>query len=227
MTSQPSGNSQMSSQRDKVPRDAKVMELILRSAGVEDFEPKVVQQLLEFAHRYTIDVIQDASAYAEHTGKNEIDIEDVKLAIQGRINHSFVAPPRQEFLVQLAREQNKEPLPSVPLKYGLRLPPEKYCLTALNFQLVPEQPLSLSSQRYMEEDPTLSLKVEEPQQIVSSETDDAMTGIQHNDIDVGTTTKNNLSSDEMDYDMPDTSDPTSLEKGSYKRPAEDDEYDDF
>jgi hypothetical protein len=45
---------------------------------------------------YTVDVIQDASAYAEHAGKNDIDEDDVKLAIQGRITHSFTAPPRQE-----------------------------------------------------------------------------------------------------------------------------------
>lgn len=51
MAAQASNNPQVSSQRDKIPRDSKVMELILRSAGVEEFEPKVVQQLLEFAHR--------------------------------------------------------------------------------------------------------------------------------------------------------------------------------
>lgn len=45
---------------------------------------------------YTVDVIQDASAYAEHAAKNDIDIDDVKLAIQGRITHSFTSPPRQE-----------------------------------------------------------------------------------------------------------------------------------
>lgn len=43
-----------------------------------------------------------------------------------------------QFLAQLAKEQNKEPLPSVPLKYGLRLPPDRHCLTAINFQLIPE-----------------------------------------------------------------------------------------
>ncbi|RIB02825.1 transcription initiation factor IID, 31kD subunit-domain-containing protein [Gigaspora rosea] len=137
MTAQPSNNVQPL-QRDQVPRDSKVMELIIRSAGVSDFEPKVVQQLLEFTHRYTIDVIQDAAAYAEHTGKNDIDDDDIKLAIQGRINHSFIHPPQQEFLTQLAKEQNKEPLPQVPLRYGLRLPPERHCLTALNFKIISE-----------------------------------------------------------------------------------------
>jgi hypothetical protein len=41
-------------------------------------------------------------------------------------------------LAQLAKERNREPLPPVPEKYGLRLPPDRHCLTAVNFQLIPE-----------------------------------------------------------------------------------------
>lgn len=33
------------------PRDAKIISLILQSLGVEQYDPKVVVQLLEFAHR--------------------------------------------------------------------------------------------------------------------------------------------------------------------------------
>ncbi|CAO3662240.1 unnamed protein product [Rhizopus microsporus] len=32
------------------PRDAELISLILQSLGVEDYDPKVVHQLLEFAH---------------------------------------------------------------------------------------------------------------------------------------------------------------------------------
>lgn len=32
------------------PRDARIVSLILQSLGVEDYDPKVVHQLLEFAH---------------------------------------------------------------------------------------------------------------------------------------------------------------------------------
>lgn len=32
------------------PRDARIISLILQSLGVEDYDPKVVHQLLEFAH---------------------------------------------------------------------------------------------------------------------------------------------------------------------------------
>ncbi|RHZ88098.1 hypothetical protein Glove_26g138 [Diversispora epigaea] len=244
MTAQASNNSQVSSQRDKIPRDSKVMELILRSAGVEEFEPKVVQQLLEFAHRYTIDVIQDASAYAEHTGKNEMDIDDVKLAIQGRINHSFIAPPKQEFLAQLAKEQNKEPLPPVPLKYGLRLPPDRHCLTAINFQLIPEPPPPPPMPQYMQEDNNTFSRLEGNNETSSSlpTEKDAMTGVQptssintpinnnNHDDDDDIPKKGISPTDETDYDMPDVEETQDQElkmNASYKRPAEDDEYDDF
>ncbi|KAI1296369.1 Transcription initiation factor TFIID subunit 9 [Mortierella claussenii] len=123
------------------PRDAKVISLILQSLSVEDAEQKVIHQLLEFAHRYTTDVFQDALLYSEHAGRTEVGLDDVKLAIQGRVNHSFTSPPPKEFLLELAEEKNKVPLPLIPEKYGIRLPHERHCLTAVNFQLIPELPL--------------------------------------------------------------------------------------
>ncbi|KAF9172956.1 Transcription initiation factor TFIID subunit 9 [Mortierella sp. AD011] len=123
-----------------LPRDAKVISLILQSLSVEDAEQKVIHQLLEFAHRYTTDVFQDALLYSEHAGRTEVGLEDVKLAIQGRVNHSFTSPPPKEFLLELAEEKNKVPLPIIQEKYGIRLPHERHCLTAVNFQLIPELP---------------------------------------------------------------------------------------
>ncbi|KAF9977545.1 Transcription initiation factor TFIID subunit 9 [Actinomortierella ambigua] len=122
------------------PRDAKVISLILQSLEVEDAEQNVIHQLLDFAHRYTVDVFQDALLYSEHAGTNEVGLEDVRLAIQGRVNHSFTSPPPKEFLLELAEAKNRVPLPLIPDKYGIRLPPERHCLTAVNFQLIPELP---------------------------------------------------------------------------------------
>ncbi|KAG0301581.1 Transcription initiation factor TFIID subunit 9 [Dissophora globulifera] len=122
------------------PRDAKIISLILQSLSVEDAEEKVIHQLLEFSHRYTTDVFQDALLYSEHAGRTDVILDDVKLAIQGRVNHSFTSPPPKEFLLELAEEKNKVPLPLIPEKYGIRLPHERHCLTAVNFDLIPELP---------------------------------------------------------------------------------------
>ncbi|KAI8334768.1 transcription initiation factor IID, 31kD subunit-domain-containing protein [Chlamydoabsidia padenii] len=122
------------------PEDATLISLVLQSLGVYEYDPKVVQQLLEFAHRYTTDVFQDALVYSEHANKSDIDLDDIQLAIQGRVNHSFTTPPPKEFLLELAEEKNKTPLPLIPEKYGNRLPADRYCLTGLNFSIVPNAP---------------------------------------------------------------------------------------
>jgi len=123
--------------RTDLPRDAKVVALILKSMGVEDYEPRVLNQFLEFLHRYTTDVLQDAQVFCEHSNKTEIDLDDVRLAIQSRVNQSFTQPPSREVLLELAHKKNSIPLPLLP-KSGVHLPPEAYCLTASNFQLEPE-----------------------------------------------------------------------------------------
>ncbi|KAJ2263724.1 Transcription initiation factor TFIID subunit 9 [Coemansia sp. RSA 376] len=73
-------------------------------------------------------------------------MEDVRLAIQGRVNYSFTSPPDKDFLLELAEERNRQPLPIIPEKYGVRLPPEKHTLTGINFHIVPEQRNSQRSQ---------------------------------------------------------------------------------
>lgn len=40
-----------------------------------------------------------------------------------------------KFLIEVAREKNSTPLPLIPEKFGPRLPPERYCLTASNYKL--------------------------------------------------------------------------------------------
>lgn len=74
--------------------------------------------------------------YCDHAGRNEINAQDVRLALQSRINHSFVPPPPREFLVDLAAKKNSLPLPLIPEEEGvLRLPPEKHCLVSANYRL--------------------------------------------------------------------------------------------
>ena len=56
---------------------------ILRSMGVEEFEPHVLRQLLEYMHRYCAEVFADGADFAEHSGRaGQIECEDVKLAVR-------------------------------------------------------------------------------------------------------------------------------------------------
>ncbi len=118
-----------------IPREAGVMVAILKEAGVTDYEPRVVSQMLEFAYRYVSDILEDAKVYSEHAEKKNIDGEDVELAIQSRVETSFTRPPPREFLVDLAKEKNSVPLPDIKQQYGLKLPPDRYCLLQPNYRL--------------------------------------------------------------------------------------------
>jgi transcription initiation factor TFIID subunit 9B len=120
------------------PREAKLMAVLLNSLGVANHHPNVVPMLMEFAHRYAMEICEDALMYAGHSARTDPELADVKLAIQAKVNYSFTPPPQKEFLLELADEVNKEPLPELSEQYGLRLPKDDYRLTQSNFQIVPD-----------------------------------------------------------------------------------------
>ncbi|ELR25323.1 TAF9 RNA polymerase II, TATA box binding protein (TBP)associated factor, putative [Acanthamoeba castellanii str. Neff] len=100
-----------------LPNDAKIIAQILKSMGIDEVEGRVIPQLLEFMHRYVREVLEDAAIYANHAGKASVlDLDDVRLAIQSRVNYSFTQPPPREFLIELAHTKNVVPLPFPPLR---------------------------------------------------------------------------------------------------------------
>ncbi|CAK7356519.1 unnamed protein product [Dovyalis caffra] len=125
----------MAEGEEDMPRDAKIVKSLLKSMGVEDYEPCVVHQFLELWYRYVVDVLTDAQVYSEHAGKTAIDCDDVKLAIQSKVNFSFSQPPPREVLLELARNRNKIPLPKSIAGLGISLPPEQDTLISPNYQL--------------------------------------------------------------------------------------------
>ncbi|KAA1118917.1 Transcription initiation factor TFIID subunit 9 [Puccinia graminis f. sp. tritici] len=126
------------------PRDARIIALLLASMGVQSASEGVVRVLMEFAHRYTVDILSDALVYAEHAGRAHAahgpDVEDVRLAVQAKVEHSMSGPMSKEFLLNLADNLNRTALPPIPERYGIRLPPEKDRLTAPNFDIAPKPP---------------------------------------------------------------------------------------
>ncbi|RWR78780.1 transcription initiation factor TFIID subunit 9 [Cinnamomum micranthum f. kanehirae] len=137
---------------EDVPRDAKIVKTLLRSMGVREYEPRVVHQFLELWYRYVVDVLSDAQTYSEHAGKPSIDCDDVKLAIQTKVNFSFSQPPPREVLLELARSRNKIPLPKSIAGPGIPLPPEQDTLISPNYQLVIPRKRSAQAVEETEED---------------------------------------------------------------------------
>src|SRR5690606_19394322 len=77
-----SGSTQTQQGPAIAPKTAQAISLILQSMGVEDAEPRVIHQLLDFTFRTTIDFVEHASLLAEHAGRQELAVDDVQLAIQ-------------------------------------------------------------------------------------------------------------------------------------------------
>ncbi|OCT66040.1 hypothetical protein XELAEV_18042294mg [Xenopus laevis] len=117
------------------PKDAQVMAQILKDMGITEYEPRVINQMLEFTYRYVTTILEDAKIYSSHAKKSDVDADDVRLAIQCRTDQSFTSPPPRDFLLDIARQKNQTPLPLIKPYAGPRLPPDRYCLTAPNYRL--------------------------------------------------------------------------------------------
>jgi len=138
-------NGNMEAPESRKPRDARIIHLILSSLGVTSYQERVPLMLMDFAYRYTSSVLQDALLFSDaingtaNTGGTNppatITIQDLRMSVASRINHQFNTSLPKEFLLEIAQERNKVALPTVGKEFGVRLPPEKYCLTGINWDL--------------------------------------------------------------------------------------------
>lgn len=139
------------SQTNIVPRDVRLLHLIFATQGIQNYQDHVPLQLMDFAHRYTVGVLKDALTYNDHAkpsnansnlnsnANTTVNTEDIRLAIAARTNYQFKPTPPKELLLELAQERNSKPLPQVIPKWGLNLPPEKYCLTCKDWDNIDDE----------------------------------------------------------------------------------------
>lgn len=80
-------------------------------------------------------ILDDAKVFANHSRKKSIELDDVKLALELILDKAFTTPPSRHVLAKLAEVRNSMPLPPVKPHCGLRLPPDRYCLSACNYKL--------------------------------------------------------------------------------------------
>lgn len=119
-----------------LPKDALVIIEILKDMGIEH-EHKVITHLLEFLYRYVTTVVEDAKLVSNHSKKKIIDNEDIRLAVQMYNEQNFCSPPPKDVLLEVAQSRNSNPLPppKPSSSTGVRLPPDRFCLTAANYRL--------------------------------------------------------------------------------------------
>ncbi len=137
----------------KRPRDARLIHMILANLGVTAYQQRVPLQLMDFAYRYTSSTLQDAlhlssegygagrGGAAAATANNDlstINLPALRLSIASRLNYQFSSSLPKEFLQEVAQERNRVALPAVGRDWGVRLPPERYCLTGVGWGLKEE-----------------------------------------------------------------------------------------
>lgn len=145
-------NSQVDKDRLKRPRDARLIHLVLANYGVNAYQERVPLQLMDFAYRYTSSTLQDAIHFVSEgygtsgpgtgSGKaaaqndlNSVTLSSLRLSIASRTHYQFNPTLPKEFYNDIAQEKNRVGLPPVSKDWGMRLPPEQYCLTGAGWNL--------------------------------------------------------------------------------------------
>jgi len=63
---------------------------------------------MEFMTYYTQDLLNEAGILSEYAQKSEVDIHDLKLAIECKQKLSFTRPLPNEFIQEIASQKNNE-----------------------------------------------------------------------------------------------------------------------
>jgi Transcription initiation factor IID, 31kD subunit len=64
--------------------------------GATQYEPRVVLQLAERMRKYTADLLYDARDYANHAAHPNIEVTDVRLAVQERKFSAITNVPQRD-----------------------------------------------------------------------------------------------------------------------------------
>lgn len=139
------------------PRDARLIHMIIANLGVTAYQERVPLQVMDFAYRYTSSTLQDAlhltsegyggsgpgggSRGGASTNVNDmgsITLSALRLSIASRTHYQFNPSIPKEYYQDLAQERNRVALPTVGKDWGVRLPPERYCLTGVGWGLKEE-----------------------------------------------------------------------------------------
>lgn len=110
---------------------------ILNELGMCEYEAAVPTMLLDLVHARVGELLDDAKVLSTHAGKQKVDLDDVRLAVQlkQQAETSNSGPPPRELLLELSRARNAHPLPQVKPYAVIRLPTDRYCVVSSNYRL--------------------------------------------------------------------------------------------
>lgn len=142
--SQKRGNSKKSDASKKgadSPADAAIVRKALEMMGVDDYQPAVVSQLLEYVYREIDQSIVGAADMARFAGRpNEVQTADVTALATERANRERErirwSPESRQATMSLAHQVNMVPLEPIPDDVGVILPPDdQNKLLGWNFEI--------------------------------------------------------------------------------------------
>lgn len=137
----------------KRPRDARILHMVLANLGVTAYQERVPLQLMDFAYRYTSSTLQDAlhltsegygnsghssgagRVAGNHNDMSSLTLSSLRLSIASRTHYQFNPNLSKDFYHEIAKERNRVALPPVSKDWGMRLPPDQYCLTGVGWGL--------------------------------------------------------------------------------------------
>ncbi|KAL8722157.1 MAG: hypothetical protein Q9225_001301 [Loekoesia sp. 1 TL-2023] len=137
----------------KRPRDSHLLHMILANLGVSAYQERVPLQLMDFAYRYTSSTLQDAlhltsEGYGTQTSgtvkaasnndMSAVTLSSLRLSIASRTHYQFSPTLTKDFYHEIAQERNQVQLPAVGRDWGVRLPPEQYCLVGVGWKMKDE-----------------------------------------------------------------------------------------
>ncbi|TGZ66810.1 hypothetical protein CRM22_005137 [Opisthorchis felineus] len=134
-----------------VPPSLGTIREIFDEFNVCDVSDEICTRVLDVLYRHTCDVVEESRAVANHTGHTTIEEGDMKLAIESISDGLLFAPPHKEQLLAYA-EKNSNPLPTIRVHHGLRLPTERNNLTAPNYTLAKQEIDTETSQQRVTRD---------------------------------------------------------------------------
>jgi hypothetical protein len=114
------------------------LEQVLSASGIQDFDPKVVNMLMEFSSRYIYEVLKEANVYRMHASRDELDVADIRLAVQCRTDvydgpccgntkftcgcRNLTQPLQREAYSEICRLKNMTRLPLIPPSVEQQIP---------------------------------------------------------------------------------------------------------
>ncbi|KAL5233891.1 hypothetical protein ACI65C_001301 [Semiaphis heraclei] len=130
------------------PKDAQIIVSMMKDLGIEEYEPQVLNHLLEFNYRNATKLLEDAKTFSNFANKKQIDADDVRIAIKFGESRGFHQPPTHDILEfrvhcfnykvlmsAAVRDVNFKPLPPVRRADGLRIPQDSPNFLQTNYRL--------------------------------------------------------------------------------------------